>query len=163
MDRHLDLADRLLAEADAAHALAPASFTSSLGIKMLWCPPGLFLMGGPQDEEGHVDRENQVQVGISQGFGLASTPMSQGQWLAMIRNSPSHFGGSKDLPVEAGSWEDAQGFCAKLNLGPSDHPGYRDALPGEAQWEYACRAGEKGPCSGGALDDLGWYEATLKG
>ena len=157
MDQQLELVERLLAEADAAHALVPASFTNSLGMKMIWCPAGTFLMGSPANEEGRNENENQVQVRISQGFWLASTPLTQGQWQALMGSNPSKFEGSKDLPVENVSWDAAQEFCTKLNVGQGDHPGYRYALPSEAQWEYACRAGEKGPYSGGSLDDVGWY------
>ncbi|WP_397382564.1 formylglycine-generating enzyme family protein [Prosthecobacter sp.] len=160
MDQQLELVGRLLAEADAAHALVPASFTNSLGIKMLWCPPGEFVMGCPDDEKEGDYLEGQVEVRISQGFWLASTPVTQGQWQALMGSNPSKFGGSEDLPVENASWDAAQEFCTKLNVGQSDHPGYRYALPSEAQWEYACRAGEKGPYSGGSLDEVGWYDGN---
>lgn len=162
MDQQLELVGRLLAEADAAHALVPASFTNSLGMKMIWCPAGEFVMGSPEDEKWRSDNEDQVEVRISQGFWLASTPVTQGQWQALMGSNPSNFGGSKDLPVENVSWDAAQEFCTKLNVGQGDHPGYRYALPSEAQWEYACRAGEKGPYSGGSLDDVGWYWENSK-
>lgn len=66
MDQQLELVYRLLAEAE--HALVPANFTNSLGMKMIWCPPGKFLMGSPEDAEGHYESENQAQVQISRGF-----------------------------------------------------------------------------------------------
>jgi formylglycine-generating enzyme required for sulfatase activity len=160
MDQQLELVGRLLAEADAAQALVPASFTNSLGMQMLWCPPGKFLMGSPEDEKESFVDEDQVEVRISQGFWLASTPATHGQWQALMGSKPNKFGGSKDLPVENVSWDAAQRFCTKLNVGQSDHPGYRYALPSEAQWEYACRAGEKGSYSGSSLDEVGWYRGN---
>jgi formylglycine-generating enzyme required for sulfatase activity len=59
--------------------------------------------------------------------------------------------------VENVSWDDAQSFIAKLNDKQILPQGWKFALPTEAQWEYACRAGEKGPYSGGGLDEVGWY------
>jgi formylglycine-generating enzyme required for sulfatase activity len=161
MDQQLALVERLLAEADAAHALVPASLTNSLGMKMLWCPPGEFLMGSPEDEEGHRPLENQVQVQISKGFWMARTPVTQGQWQAQMGNNPSYFKGSKDLPVEQVSWDDAVEFCDKLNAQESLPSGYRYALPTEAQWEYACRAGTTTPFHfGSTLNDT---EANCNG
>jgi formylglycine-generating enzyme required for sulfatase activity len=59
--------------------------------------------------------------------------------------------------VENVSWDDAQAFIAKLNEKQILPLGWKFALPTEAQWEYACRAGERGPYSGGGLDEVGWY------
>jgi len=145
MDQQLELVERLLAEANASHALLPGNFTNSLGMNMIWCPPGDFLMGSPKDEEGYQENQNQVQVRISQGFWLASTPVTQGQWQKLMGNNPSNNIGSKDLPVESVSWNDAVEFCDKQNLQESLPSGYRYALPTEAQWEYACRAGTNTP------------------
>lgn len=157
MNQQLDLVDRLLAEAEAAHALVPASIRNSLGMQMLWCPPGEFLMGSPEDEEDRYQNENQVQVHISQGFWLARTLVTQGQWQELMGSNPSEFKGSMDLPVEQVSWHDAVEFCDKLNDVERLPSGYHYALPTEAQWEYACRAGEKEPYSGGSLGEVGWY------
>jgi formylglycine-generating enzyme required for sulfatase activity len=154
MDQQLALVERLLAEADAAHALVPASITNNLGMKMLWCPPGEFLMGSPENE-------NQVQVQISKGFWMARTPVTQGQWQALMGNNPSYFKGSKDLPVEQVSWDDAVEFCDKLNAQESLPSGYRYALPTEAQWEYACRAGTTTPFHFGSA--LNGTEANCDG
>ena len=57
-------------------------------------------------------------------------------------NNPSRYKGAT-RPVECVSWNDAQEFCKKTGL----------QLPGEVQWEYACRAGidrAKGSVEGGA-------------
>jgi formylglycine-generating enzyme required for sulfatase activity len=156
MDQQLDLVDRILAEADAAQALMPASITNSLGMQMLWCPPGVFLMGSPEDEEERFESENHVQVQISQGFWMARTTVTQGQWEALMFGNPSRSKGP-NLPVEYVSWGDAVEFCTKLNDIENRPSGYHYRLPTEAQWEYACRAGEKGPYSGSSLDEVGWY------
>jgi formylglycine-generating enzyme required for sulfatase activity len=158
IDQQLELVDRLLAEADAAHALVPASITNSLGMKMLWCPPGEFLMGSPEEDLP------QVQVQISKGFWMARTPVTQGQWEALMGNNPSHFKGSKDLPVEMVSWDDAVEFCDKLNAQESLPSGYRYALPTEAQWEYACRAGTTTPFHFGSTRNGNYpYGTEIKG
>lgn len=105
-----------------------------------YCPPGNFMMGSPAEEKGHVENENQVPVRISQGFWLARTEVTQAQWKAVMGSNPSHFKGEK-LPVESVSWEDVQKFLTKLNEKGGLPDGWKWALPTEAQWEYACRAG----------------------
>jgi formylglycine-generating enzyme required for sulfatase activity len=157
IDQRIDLVKRLLAEADAAQALVlPTNFINSLGMEMMWCPPGEFLMGSPLGEKHRWVGEGQVQVRISQGFWMASTLVTQSQWQALMGNNPNCFNDSGQLPVDTVSWNDAQDFCAKLNGIETGPHGYHYALPTEAQWEYACRAGTTGPYNG-ELDDVAWY------
>ena len=54
-------------------------FEIAAGVKlvMCWIPPGEFLMGSPEDEEGRDEDETQHRVMITQGFWLAKTPTTQ--------------------------------------------------------------------------------------
>jgi formylglycine-generating enzyme required for sulfatase activity len=63
-------------------------------------------------------------------YYMATTPTTQAQWRAVMQTNPSEHKGD-DLPVECVSWHDAMAFCKKAGL----------ALPTEAQWEAAARAG----------------------
>ena len=159
MEQQLDLVDRLLAEGELAQALVPANITNSLGMQMLWCPPRVFLMGSPEDEEERGENENQVQVQISKGFWMARTTVTQGQWEVIMDSNPSCYKGP-NRPVESVSWQDALEFCKKLNDVEQLPSSYHYALPTEAQWEHACRAGENGPYWGGSLDEVGWYRGV---
>lgn len=119
-------------------------------LKFAYCPPGSFTMGSPSSEKDRSDDESQVQVRISQGFWMGQTEVTQGQWQALMGNNPSNFKGS-DLPVEQVSWEDVQAFVNKLNQSVPLPSGWRYALPTEAQWEYACRAGTESPFHFGSV------------
>ena len=122
-----------------------------------WCPPGEFLMGSPDDEGGRSDhKETQVHVILTKGFWMAKTQVTQKQWVAIMGDNPSHTTGD-NLPVEQVSWYDAKEFLTKLNARIGNADGGRMALPTEAQWEYACRAGELGPYSGGMVDEVAWH------
>jgi len=121
-----------------------------------FCPAGSFTMGAPSSETGSCSDENQVCVTIRKGFWMAKTEVTQAQWRAVLGSNPSRFTGD-DLPVENVSWDDTQEFIKKLNGSGIMPDGWNMALPTEAQWEYACRAGEAGSYSGGSLDQVAWY------
>ena len=107
--------------------------------RLRWIEPGSFLMGSPEDEPERFDGEGpQHQVTLTEGFWLADTACTQALWQAVMGANPSHFTGDPERPVEEVSWRDVQGFLRKLE---ALVPGCRSALPTEAQWEYACRAG----------------------
>ncbi len=105
--------------------------------RMRWIPPGSFLMGSSETEEGRFANEGpQHQVIFSRGFWIFHTPCAQDLWTILMGNTPSSFSGSR-RPVENVSWHDTQEFLGQLY----GQVGLDLGLPTEAQWEYACRAG----------------------
>lgn len=138
-------------------------FEIALGVKivMCWIPPGEFLMGSPEDEEGRYDDETQHRVKITRGFWLAKNQTTQAQWRAVMGYNPSGFKGSDYLPVEQVSWNDICGDESRIGgfLGKLNQSGSTDGrfdLPTEAQWEYACRAGTTCLYAEN-LDEIAWY------
>ncbi|NES19365.1 MAG: SUMF1/EgtB/PvdO family nonheme iron enzyme [Symploca sp. SIO3E6] len=128
-------------------------FTEDLGkgvnLEMVVIPPGSFQMGSPDTEEKRLDSESPLHQVTVASFCMGKYPVTQAQWQAVaalpqvnreLDSNPSIFKG-KDLPVEQVSWYDAVEFCARL----SQKTGREYRLPSEAEWEYACRAGETRP------------------
>jgi sulfatase modifying factor 1 len=109
-----------------------------------YCGEGRFAMGSMGLEEGRHESEKLANVDFSRGFWMAETECTQKQWSALMNQNPSHFRG-KELPVESVTWEQANAFISRLNALPHLSAEWRRnwafALPSEAQWEYACRAG----------------------
>jgi formylglycine-generating enzyme len=123
-----------------------------------WIPPGQFQMGSPVDDSERQDIESpQHWVTISSGFWIFDTPCTQEFWHAVIGESPSHFKGP-NRPVENISWDDCHRFISKLN---ERIPELNLALPSEAQWEYACRAGSS-TSRYGELDAIAWFDINSK-
>ncbi|MBI1209561.1 MAG: SUMF1/EgtB/PvdO family nonheme iron enzyme [Azospirillum sp.] len=115
--------------------------------RLRWIEPWSFRMGSPADEpERYSDEGPQHGVTLSRGLWLADSACTQALWQAVTGTELSRFKGP-DRPVERVSWHDVQGFLARLE---ALMPGCGAALPSEAEWEYACRAGTETPFSFGA-------------
>ncbi len=146
-------------QATTAGSQVNLPLTDTLAQAFALIPAGSFTMGNPSSEKGRSGDECQVEASLSKPFWLAKTEVTQAQWEAVIGGNPSFFKGP-NLPVENVSWEDAQAYIVKLNEKGILPEGWKFALPTEAQWECACRAGENGPYSGGSLEEVGWYEGN---
>ena len=121
---------------------------NQMGMDLVYLPPGSFIMGSNAESRAlpkHI-------VTIKNGFYIGRYEVTQAQWRAVMGNNPSHSKGDS-LPVESVSWDDAVAFVTALN---SRDNKYTYRLPSEAEWEYACRAGNAGEYAGDA-DALGWY------
>jgi formylglycine-generating enzyme required for sulfatase activity/predicted Ser/Thr protein kinase len=104
-------------------------------LEMILIPGGEFLMGTPEEEDGHQkDESPQHRVKI-QPFGMGKYPVTQLQWSLIMGNNPSRFRGDY-RPVDSVSWYEAKQFCDRL----SELTGRKYRLPTESEWEYACRA-----------------------
>jgi formylglycine-generating enzyme required for sulfatase activity len=111
---------------------------------MVVVPAGSFNMGG----NGQYDGQPIHKVTFSQPFAIGKTEVTQGQWIALMGNNPSHFINCGDnCPVENISWNDANEYIKKLNK----RIGKQYRLPSEAEWEYACRAGGQGEYCGESI------------
>ena len=131
----------------------PTSHTvASINMEMIFCPPGTFMMGSPASESGRGTDETQHQVTLTNGFYLGKYEVTQAQYETVMTGNaeglnakPSQWPNNNDRPVERVSWEDAQIFLSRLNQIEQTAGrlpvGWKYALPTEAQWEYACRAG----------------------
>ncbi|MDP6546753.1 MAG: formylglycine-generating enzyme family protein [Phycisphaerae bacterium] len=144
----------------------PETLTLDLGkgvtMKLVLIPVGTFLMGSPNDEKGRANNEDpQHKVTISKPFYMSIHEVTQAQWRAVMGSEPwggRHFVKPGDNnALNWVSWKDASRFCETS----SKKTGKRVALPTEAQWEYACRAGSKMAYGFGddasKLGDYAWY------
>jgi formylglycine-generating enzyme required for sulfatase activity/tRNA A-37 threonylcarbamoyl transferase component Bud32 len=127
-----------------------------VSLELVLIPPGEFLMGSPKSEEGQGSDETQHRVRITRPFYIGKYAVTQEQWEAVMGKNPASFKGARN-PVDLVSWEDCQEFVGKLS-GRGGNGSF--ALPTEAEWEYACRAGTAtGYCCGdheSGLADYAW-------
>jgi len=148
-----------------ATAQTPKQIDNSVGMKLVLIPSGEFTMGSATSESQADDDERQYQATITKPFYMGVTEVTQGQYQKVMGTNPSSFKDAQDpersanMPVEQVSWEDAVEFCRRLSLMPNEKQSNRVyRLPTEAQWEYACRAGQKGPFGfDSATNELGQF------
>jgi formylglycine-generating enzyme required for sulfatase activity len=127
-----------------------ASFRNRLGMEFVRLPAGKFTMGSPQ---GAADEQPEHEVTFAQPFFMGQYEVTARQWETLMGARPGK-NQADDAPIEQVSWNDAQEFMKKLN---ALDDGYVYRLPSEAEWEYACRAGEDGDYVRD-LDGAAWHE-----
>ncbi len=152
---------------------------------MVYLPGGVFQMG---DAQGDTNEQPVHPVELP-AFALGRTPVTWGEYRRFCEATGTHWpewletgneyhvetgkndfytkrGISRealDLPVVGVSWEDACAYCDWLSV----QTGKRYALPTEAQWEYACRAGTVTRwCCGddpACLSEYAWFSDNAEG
>ncbi|MEO5345741.1 MAG: SUMF1/EgtB/PvdO family nonheme iron enzyme [Magnetococcus sp. YQC-9] len=127
-----------------------------LNMKFVIVPQGCFQMGSNENPREAPQHEVCVEW-----FYLSQYEVTQAQWESVMGNNPSLITGcGADCPVNGVSWEQIQEFIHKLN----SRGGARFRLPTEAEWEYACRAGERYRyCGGDDPDLLAWHLGNARG
>ena len=119
---------------------------SAANMELLWIEPGTFTMGSPSDEVGRdPSDENATEITLTNGFYLGKYEVSQSEYAQVLRDINSTFSGAS-LPIENLSWNTINSvFLPVLNSLEQKNgrlpSGWEYALPTEAEWEYACRAG----------------------
>ncbi|MEI7938574.1 MAG: SUMF1/EgtB/PvdO family nonheme iron enzyme [Verrucomicrobiota bacterium] len=141
--------------------------------RMVWIPPGWFVMGSPTGETQRYSDETQHTVTLTKGFYMGKYAVTQGEYLALMGSNPSYFttidyNGNPippDLnrPVEQVSWYDATAYCTQLTAQEQAAgrlpAGWVYRLPTESEREYACRAGTTNAFNFGEWDT--WWDGEL--
>ncbi len=119
------------------------------GPAMVAIEAGSFLMGSPREERGRFpDETPQHLVALARSFAIGKFAVTYGEYRLYCAATgsplPDQFGNKrKPQPVINVSWHDARSFACWL----SEESGRCYRLPSEAEWEYAARAGTRGPFS----------------
>jgi formylglycine-generating enzyme required for sulfatase activity len=127
-------------------------------LELVPVPAGEFVMG---DASGLPDERPRARVKIARRFRMGKFEVTNRQFALFDPGHDSrlepvdflHFSvkqrghplNTPDQPVVRVSWKRAMDFCKWL----SEKTGREFALPTEAQWEWACRAGSATPLSWG--------------
>ena len=126
-------------------------FENSLGMEFVQIPAGEFEMGIPDAGNSHdlPPECPQHTVQLSRSFHLGTHEVTQAQYLQVMgkppageqsAESPSTL--AESLPVVNVTWDEADQFCKTLTSRDAERAASRRyRLPTEAEWEYACRAG----------------------
>jgi formylglycine-generating enzyme len=116
------------------------------GAELVWIPPGKFTMGSSDAEQQWsldggaqlpwVRTESPQHVVRLSGFWMYRCEVTNGQFRRFAPNHASGLYQGEDVdqdtqPAAQLNWTEAADYCRWAGA----------ALPSEAQWEYACRAG----------------------
>jgi formylglycine-generating enzyme required for sulfatase activity/uncharacterized caspase-like protein len=134
------------AVAEEAVGVYPTTFKDCAECpEMVVIPPGEFVMGSPESEDGRERVEGpQHTVRIERPFALGKYEMTFAEWDACVADRgcngyrPDDEGWGRDKrPAINVSWDDAKAYVGWL----SRKSGNTYRFASESEWEYAARAG----------------------
>lgn len=141
------------------------------GMPFVWVPKGCGLIGTAErfladdndtwrdvlpsrDYDKAADEKPRHEV-CTGGFWMGRYEVRRSEWHAVMGGEAQAM---PELPVSGMAWTDARKFAEMLSAGS----GYQFRLPTEAEWEYACRAGQ-GDAPFPTFDSLvgqAWYTSN---
>ena len=129
-----------------------------VSFEMVRVEGGTFRMGATSEQEDDANSDEKPVHSVTlSSYYIGKTEVTQALWQAVMGSNPSAFQGA-DLPVECVSWNDCQEFIQKLNR----LTGRNFRLPTEAEWEFACRGGNKSNgykySGSNDIDNVAWYD-----
>ena len=133
------------------------------GMEFVWVPEGCYEMGCGNWTSDCARDEKPVHEVCVDGFWMAKTEVTQGQWKQVMGGNPAKFKKGDNYPVETVRWREVEKFTKKLSS--STTGAYKFRLPTEAEWEYACRSGGKPEkyAGGSDLDRVAWNNGNSNG
>ena len=124
--------------------------------EMIAIPPGSFDMGLDGSAGLWISDTPVHKVMLSQ-FSLGKTEVTRRQWASIMGTNHNMQTGCDECPVNGVTWNDAKVFVSKL----TQKTGKTYRLPSEAEWEYACRGGEKYKyCGSDNADEVAWHSGN---
>jgi len=122
------------------------------GLIYVWIAPGTFQMGCSHDDlQCEKDEKPAHAVKLTEGFWVGQTLVTQAAYQKVVGTNPSMFKGEA-LPVDYVSFDDAVGYCKKVDM----------RLLTEAEYEYAAR-GASAAARYAPLEQIAWYSADSMG
>lgn len=129
-------------ETFGVHLTLTLGFNPGAVARLRWVEAGSFVMGSSPGEPGRDKREGQFRtVMLSRGFWICETACTQSLWRAFMPDKTRQWVDRQDAyPIGDVRADEIDEFLAKLE---ALLPGCELALPSEAEWECAARAGTR--------------------
>lgn len=148
----------------------PLTVENSIGMTFRLVPAGTFLMGSDDYEKGRkpfhglgIDVEGQHRETIPAPIYVGSHEVTTEQWITVMKSFPTSNGRANyrpkagvNIPMTEVTWGDAVRFCVELTK-REGLPLGRYRLLKEVEWEYACRAGSRGPFCFEKMQDINYF------
>ena len=135
-------------------SLSSEQITNSIGMKLTLIPAGEFIMGtSEQSTIRFSDESPQHLVKVSKPFYMGIYEVTQREYAALLSGLNPSIVRNETLPVNNVDWDDAANFCRRLS--DKEQRAYR--LPTEAEWEYACRAGNNDWLQQSTISEFAWH------